>query len=114
MTPISPTRLCRFTQPLGLLGVLIGITALMPLAPARAGMVENMILSKCGDAMNADFKKAGQTPPAGMVNDTCNCVLTGWKQKQGLEQSIKTCSAAASAKYGLASPGKSNEAATSK
>lgn len=113
MTPISLSSLCRFSQHLSLLG-LLGLAGLVPVAPARAGMVENMILSKCGEAMNADFKKAGQTPPAGMVNDTCNCVLIGWQQKQGLDQSIKTCSAAASVKYGLGSAAQGSGATPSK
>lgn len=94
---------------LGLVG-LVAIGGLSVAPPARAGMVENMILSKCSEAMLSDFKKAGQTPPPGMVDETCHCVLKGWINKQGLDGPIKTCSAAATAKYGL---NKSTPAATS-
>lgn len=92
--------LLRQVPGLGLMG-LVAISGLVVAHPARAGMVENMILSKCSEAMLSDFKKAGQTPPAGMVDETCQCVLKGWLNKQGLDASIKTCSAAATAKYGL-------------
>lgn len=85
---------------LGLVG-LVAIGSLAAAPPASAGMVENMILSKCSEAMLSDFKKAGQTPPPGMVDETCQCVLNGWINKQGLDGPIKTCSAAATAKYGL-------------
>ncbi|MEY3735228.1 MAG: hypothetical protein RLZZ624_286 [Cyanobacteriota bacterium] len=95
---------------LGLVG-LMAIGGLTAGAPARAGMVENMILSKCSETMLGEFKKAGQTPPAGMVDETCHCVLKGWLNKQGLDVPIKTCSAAATAKYGL---NKTTPATTSK
>lgn len=83
---------------------LVAISGLTVVSPARAGMVENMILSKCGEAMTGEFKKAGKVPPAGMVDETCQCVLKGWVNKQGLQESIKTCSAASTAKYGLNKP----------
>lgn len=100
MRSISLRTVLRHAPGLGLLG-LIAVSSLSAPAPARAGMVENMILSKCGEAMLADFKKAGRTPPAGMVDETCQCVLTGWQQKKGLDTSIKSCSTAATNKSGL-------------
>ena len=95
---LHPLR--RIAPHLGLLG-LFGLAGLAALPPARAGMVENMILSKCSSQMGDEFKKAGQTPPPGMVHETCHCVLKGWQQKQGLDQAIKSCSAASTAKYGV-------------
>ena len=47
-----------------------------------------------------------------MVNDTCNCVLTRWQQKLGLDTAIKTCSADATAKYGLSSAAPANSKGT--
>lgn len=107
MIPITMTAAFRLAPHLGLLGF-VSLAGLTALAPAKAGMVENAILSKCAEAMVKDFQKAGKTPPAGMVNDTCNCVLTRWQQKLGLDTAIKTCSADATAKYGMSSAAPAN------
>ena len=74
--------------------------ALLP-QPAGANMMQQIIVSKCSDAMQADFKKAGKTPPAGMVSDTCGCVADGMlKRRQSLEQAKTTCVQQANQKYG--------------
>lgn len=99
----------RFAPHLGLLG-LVSLAGLAAITPARAGMVENMILSKCSSQMTDEFKKAGQTPPNGMVDETCHCVLKGWQQKQGLNAAIQTCSTAATTKYGLKTNGQTPSA----
>ena len=96
---ISGTRL---TLGLGMLGWL-AVANLGIAMPSKAGMVEDMISSKCAEAMVNDFKKANQTPPPGMVKSTCDCVLNRFKQKLGLDTAIKTCSADATKQYGLSS-----------
>jgi hypothetical protein len=69
--------------------------------PAGANMIEQIITSKCAEAMQADFKKAGKTPPAGMVEETCSCVADGMLEKrQSLEQAKSLCVEQATVKYG--------------
>ena len=109
MPTISLHSLARRSSRLGLAG-LISLAGLAALPPARAGMVENMILSKCSEAMAADFQKSGKTAPPGAISDTCNCVLTRWQQKFGLNTAIQTCSADATTKYGLGSTSPSTPA----
>ena len=85
-----------------LFGALLGVV-LAPMAPqaAHANMVQQIIVGKCSEAMQADFKKAGKTPPAGMVNDTCSCVADGMlKHRQNLDQAKTTCVNQATQKYG--------------
>jgi hypothetical protein len=69
--------------------------------PAGANMMEQIITSKCAEAMQADFKKAGKTLPAGMVEETCSCVADGMlKKRQSLEQAKSLCVEQATVKYG--------------
>jgi hypothetical protein len=69
--------------------------------PAGANMMEQIITSKCAEAMQADLKKAGKTPPAGMVEETCSCVADGMlKKRQSLEQAKSLCVEQATVKYG--------------
>lgn len=68
---------------------------------AGANMMEQIITSKCAEAMQADFQKASKTPPAGMVESTCSCVSNGMlKKRQSLEQAKNLCVKQATAKYG--------------
>lgn len=68
---------------------------------AGANMMEQIITSKCAEAMQADFQKAGKTPPAGMVEATCSCVAEGMlKKRQSLEQAKSLCVEQATLKYG--------------
>jgi hypothetical protein len=93
---------CSQTSALALLG-LLGSWGLVPLLapPARANMMQQIIVSKCSDAMQADFKKAGKTPPNGMVGDTCSCVADGMLQhRQSLDEAKATCVNQATQKYG--------------
>lgn len=54
-------------------------------------MMDQMIFSKCSSAMNADFQKAGKTPPDGLVQKTCNCVVKTMDQTHNIELSKQTC-----------------------
>ena len=69
-------------------------------APAHANMMQQIIVGKCSQAMQDDFKKAGKTPPAGMVNDTCGCIADGMLKKgQSLDQAKTVCAQQTTAKY---------------
>ena len=88
---------------LSALVVLGGAVLLNLLTPAasRANMVGQIITGKCAEAMQADFKKAAKTPPAGMVDFTCSCVSDGMlKRRQSLDQAKTVCVKQATAKYG--------------
>jgi len=41
--------------------------------------------------MNADYQKAGKTPPDGMVQKTCNCVVTTMDQTHNIDLAKQTC-----------------------
>lgn len=92
-------------QPVGLLRLALlslGGAALMALTPAatRASMMDQIILSKCSSAMQADFEKAGKTPPDGMVSATCDCVVAQLKNRQSIDQAKTFCTQQSFLKYG--------------
>ena len=68
-------------------------------APAHANMVKQIIVGKCSSAMQDDFKKAGKTPPAGMVGETCGCIADGYGKGQSLDQAKSICVKQSTAKY---------------
>ncbi|MFZ9851175.1 MAG: hypothetical protein ACO3FA_10810 [Vulcanococcus sp.] len=99
-TPCTAVRPRRTA--VGLFAALVA-AALAPLAPqaAHANMVKQIIVGKCSEAMQDDFKKAGKTPPTGMVSDTCTCVADGMlKRRQTLDQAKTVCVNQATQKYG--------------
>lgn len=77
-----------------------GTAELLSQPAARANMIDQIIHGKCSAAMCDDFQKAGKTPPAGMVDDTCNCVVAQMKNHQSIEQAKTTCSQQSLQKYG--------------
>lgn len=78
----------------------LAAAALLAPRPAAANMIDQIIFGKCSEAMQNDFKKAGKTPPAGMVPDTCNCVVAQMKKRQSIDQAKTTCSNQSLQKYG--------------
>jgi len=69
-------------------------------APAHANMMQQIIVGKCSSAMQADFQKAGKTPPAGMVKETCTCVANGMLRRgQSLNVARDTCVQQSTAKF---------------
>ena len=98
----ASVRLLPHQARVGLLGALVA-AAFTPLAPqaAQANMVQQIIVGKCTEAMQAEYKKASKTPPAGMVGETCTCVADGMlKHRQSLDQAKATCVQQATKKYG--------------
>lgn len=83
--------------------LLMSAAAAMPLLaprPAAANMMDQIILGKCSQAMKDDFNKAGKTPPAGMVDSTCSCVVAQMKKRQSIDQAKTTCTNQALQQYG--------------
>ena len=68
-------------------------------APAHANMVKQIMVGRCSGAMQDDFKKAGKTPPAGMVQETCGCIADGYGKGQSLDQAKDVCVKQTTAKY---------------
>lgn len=96
---IAPRRLHLPWTAATLLGSLIGMAS-TPQA-AQANMIRQIVVGKCSNAMQADFKAAGKTPPAGMVDFTCGCVANEMLTRgQSLDQAKATCVRQANQKFG--------------
>jgi hypothetical protein len=75
---------------------ILGVT--IPGARAQ-NMQDDLINHYCTQAMNADFAKAGKTPPTGMVAYTCNCVIQQVNARATIAQAKAICQAQATAQY---------------
>ena len=85
------------------LRIVLLAAAVAPLLPqaAQANMMQQIIVGKCSEAMQADLKKAGKTPQVGMVDFTCSCVADGMlKRRQSLDQAKTYCVQQATKKFG--------------
>jgi hypothetical protein len=89
----------------------LGLLALSMTAPAALlsalqrpllaqNMVDQIVFSSCAKAMKADFQKANKTPPEGMVQDTCTCVVDRIHRRHSIEQAKQFCTAQSLQKYG--------------
>ena len=64
-------------------------------------MKDQIIMGACSKAMASELASAGKTAPAGMVKETCGCVVAQLNQKASLDQAKVICKQMAAAKYGL-------------
>ena len=62
-------------------------------------MEDDLINHYSNQATNADFAKAGQTPPPGMVAYTCNCVIQQVNARATIAQAKAICQQQASAQF---------------
>ena len=85
----------------GLAAALLTIPLLSPGAQAQVGanMKDQMIFRYCSKAMTDDFNKAGKTPPKGMVDYTCGCVVQQVDARASIDQAKAICQANAQQKY---------------
>jgi hypothetical protein len=99
----NPTRAEAMTRtnprasraPISLISIVAGT---LLAAPARAqSMLDQIIQQKCSAAMQADFAKAGKTPPAGLVQQTCTCVVQQMQATHNLDMAKSLCSQQAGA-----------------
>jgi hypothetical protein len=61
--------------------------------PARAeSMLDQIVINKCSSAMQADFDKAGKTPPAGLIQQTCTCVAQQLNETHNIEGNLYAAS----------------------
>jgi len=84
--------------PLALLATLFALSTGLP---ARANMVDQIIRSKCLNAVNAEIKSSGKPAPAGMSDYTCDCVVQEFKKGSSINQASSTCKQRAVSKYGV-------------
>ena len=71
--------------------IAFGAIASITVFPARAGMVDNIIFSKCSSAMRKEYEKAGKQLLLSHLNATCNCVVKEMKNNRGVEQAKSFC-----------------------
>ena len=64
-------------------------------------MKDQLIFHYCSKAMQADFSKAGKTPPDGMVAFTCSCVVQQIDARASIEQAKAICQARAKQAFSL-------------
>lgn len=82
----------RFIHATALIGI-TAVTGYLGCGQAKAeSMMDRMVLSRCTSAMTSDFAKAGQTPPDGLVDKTCQCVLKTYKATNSIATAKQTCS----------------------
>jgi len=69
--------------------------ALIALAfPAGAdaqSMMDQKVMAKCSAAMQADFDKAGKTPPGDLIQQTCSCVVQQLNATHNIEMAKTIC-----------------------
>jgi hypothetical protein len=66
-----------------------------------ANMKDQIIMGACSQAMASELSSAGKTAPAGMVKETCGCVITQLNKKSSIDQAKVICKQMAATKYGL-------------
>ena len=59
---------------------------------ARAeSMLDQIVINRCSSAMQADFDKAGKTPPAGLIQQTCTCVAQQLNETHNIDAARAIC-----------------------
>ena len=83
------------------LGLALALTQAEARAQTYSNMKDRLIFHYCSKAMKGDFSKAGKTPPQGMVQDTCDCVVRQINSRATIDQAKAICQANAQKKYSL-------------
>ena len=63
----------------------------VPSAVQAQSMLDQIVIKKCTTAMQADFDKAGKTPPAGLIQRTCSCVASQVEATHNIEMAKTIC-----------------------
>jgi len=74
------------------------MAGLISAAPAT-GQDNNLLKSFCLAAFKAAMAQAGETPPPGMGEETCNCFLDEVGGGAGIDTARETCKGRAAATY---------------
>ena len=68
-----------------------------PITAQAQSMLDQIVIKKCSAAMQADVAKAGKTPPAGLIQQTCSCVAQQLDATHNLETAKTICTQQAAA-----------------
>lgn len=81
----------------------LGLALLPRSGDAQVGsnMKDQMIFHFCSKAMTAELEQAGKTPPRGMVEQTCACVVQQINGRASIDQAKAICQTQAQQKYAL-------------
>jgi len=81
----------------------LGLALLPRSGDAQVGsnMKDQMIFHFCNRAMTADLEQAGKTPPSGMVEQACGCVVQQINGRASIDQAKAICQTQAQQKYAL-------------
>ena len=74
------------------------MAGLISAAPVTS-QYNNLLKSFCLAAFNAAVAQAGETPPSGMGEETCNCYLDEVGGGAGIDTARETCKIRSAAKY---------------
>lgn len=69
----------------------------LPVSGRAQSMFDQIVIKKCASAMQADFDKAGKTPPAGLIQQTCSCVTQQLAATHNLDTAKTICTQQAAA-----------------
>jgi hypothetical protein len=67
------------------------IALAFPAGSDAQSMRDQKVMTKCSAAMQADFDKAGKTPPAGLIQQTCSCVVQQLDATHNIEVAKNIC-----------------------
>jgi hypothetical protein len=68
-----------------------------PCSVQAQSMLDQIVIQKCSAAMQADFDKAGKTPPTGLIQKTCGCVVQQLDATHNIEAAKTICTQQAQA-----------------
>ena len=68
-----------------------------PSSVQAQSMLDQIVIQKCSAAMQADFDKAGKTPPSGLIQKTCGCVVQQLDATHNIEAAKTICTQQAQA-----------------
>ena len=74
------------------------MAGLISVAPVTS-QDKNLLKSFCLAAIKAAMAQAGETPPSGMGEETCNCFLVEVGGGAGIDTARETCKGRAAATY---------------
>lgn len=80
---------------------ILAVLSLGTAQPAGAEVINQIIRSTCVNAVNAEFQAYGQTPPDGMVEYTCDCVVREIRAGRSISAASATCKSQAVQHFGL-------------
>jgi len=76
----------------------------VPSAVQAQSVLDQIVIKKCTAAMQANFDKAGKTPPAGLIHRTCGCVASQVEATHHIEMAKTICTQQAQSEMSACAP----------